>query len=241
MNVISRVIWWVELDDPVYTGYIEATRSDVCTEEDACFCVTELEEGVCAFLLLLFALRYECKRHFSIMEREAREDTNVEVQNRYIDVVEELGVIFYRVTTREKDDDLLLEVLLEEGEEEEEAAVGGADNVSLRKCCDGTRFFRAVHVDVEGTGTKRYPGEVLNFCGLGSGEEHGLSVFCMIQMSYQSKHSDDMRKPTIGKNGNNPLHFFFETNLQYPVRLVDDERFEVPEDEAFRILIISEH
>lgn len=44
------------MDDPVYAGNIETTRSDVCTEEDASLCVTELEEGVCAFLLFLFAL-----------------------------------------------------------------------------------------------------------------------------------------------------------------------------------------
>lgn len=46
--------------------------------------------------------------------------------------------------------------------------------------------------------------------------------------------------PTIGKNRDDPFHFFFETNLQYPVRLVDDKCFEVPEHEAFRVLVIPQ-
>lgn len=56
MDVVSRVIWGVELDDPIYAGNIETTRGDICTEEDTGLCVTELKEGICAFLLFLFAL-----------------------------------------------------------------------------------------------------------------------------------------------------------------------------------------
>lgn len=55
----------------------------------------------------------------------------MEIQDGYVDVVQELGVIFYRITTREEDDDLLFEVFLEEGEQEEEATIGGADDISL--------------------------------------------------------------------------------------------------------------
>lgn len=78
----------------------------------------------------------------------------MEVQNGDVDVVEELGVIFYRITAREEDDNLLFEVFLEEGEEEEEAAVGGADDIALRECRNGTRLFRSVDVDVKGTGAQ---------------------------------------------------------------------------------------
>ena len=49
--------------------------------------------------------------------------TYVKVQDRNVDVIQQLGVVFDRVAAREENDDLLLHVLFEEGEEEEEAAV----------------------------------------------------------------------------------------------------------------------
>jgi hypothetical protein len=49
----------------------------------------------------------------------------------YIDIVQQLGVIFYGIATGEEDDDFLPSVFLEEGVEEEEALVGLANNVSL--------------------------------------------------------------------------------------------------------------
>lgn len=62
MNIISRVIWGVELNDPVYSGNVETTGCDVCAEKDTGFGVAELEERVCTLLLLLFTLS---EREFS--------------------------------------------------------------------------------------------------------------------------------------------------------------------------------
>ncbi len=56
VDVVARVVWGVVLDDPVDARDVEPTRGDVCAEEDAGGGVAELEEGVCAFLLFLFAL-----------------------------------------------------------------------------------------------------------------------------------------------------------------------------------------
>ena len=57
MDIIPRVIRWVELYDPVNTRNVESSGSDVCAQEDACLSVDKLEEGIRSFLLLLLALR----------------------------------------------------------------------------------------------------------------------------------------------------------------------------------------
>lgn len=56
MNVITRIIGRVELDDPVDLGDIKSTGGDIGTEEVAGRSVTELEEGIGSLLLLLLAL-----------------------------------------------------------------------------------------------------------------------------------------------------------------------------------------
>ena len=58
VNVISRVVRRVELNDPVDLGNIESSSGDVGTEEDPSRRVTEFEEGVGSLLLLLLSLRF---------------------------------------------------------------------------------------------------------------------------------------------------------------------------------------
>jgi hypothetical protein len=56
MNIIPWVVWRIVLHDPVDARDVEAAGGDVRAEEDARAGVDEFEEGVGAFLLLLFAL-----------------------------------------------------------------------------------------------------------------------------------------------------------------------------------------
>lgn len=62
MDVVTGIIGRVELDDPVNLGDIESTGGDVGTEKVAGRSVTELEESVGSFLLLLFPLLYARRR-----------------------------------------------------------------------------------------------------------------------------------------------------------------------------------
>jgi len=57
VNVVSRVIRRVELDNPVNSGNVETTGSHVGTDQSSCLCVAEFEESVGAFLLLLLAVQ----------------------------------------------------------------------------------------------------------------------------------------------------------------------------------------
>jgi hypothetical protein len=56
VDVVSRVIRRVKLDDPVDLGDIETSRCDVCAEENTGWGVAEFKEGVGSFLLLLLSL-----------------------------------------------------------------------------------------------------------------------------------------------------------------------------------------
>ena len=104
MYIFLWIIWWIELDNPINSGYVEPSGCDVGAKEDPGGSGAELEEGCGALVLLLIA---------------------VEVEDREVDVVEELRVVLDRVARGEEDDHLLLEVLLEEGEEQHEAVAGG--------------------------------------------------------------------------------------------------------------------
>jgi hypothetical protein len=72
---------------------IKATSSNVGTDQGTLLGVTELEESVGTFLLLLLAVQF---------------------QHGKVDIVEELGVVLDAVTAGEENNDLLLEVALEE-------------------------------------------------------------------------------------------------------------------------------
>ena len=56
VNVVSRVIRRVELDDPVDLGDIETSCRNVRTQQNTLFGIAELKEGICTLLLLLLAL-----------------------------------------------------------------------------------------------------------------------------------------------------------------------------------------
>lgn len=56
VDVVTRIIRRIELDDPVDFGNVEASSGDICAEEVACRGVAEFEEGVGTLLLLLLAL-----------------------------------------------------------------------------------------------------------------------------------------------------------------------------------------
>ena len=56
VDIITRVIWWVELDDPVDFWDIEPTGRDVGTEQNAGWGVDVFEKGIGPLLLFLLAL-----------------------------------------------------------------------------------------------------------------------------------------------------------------------------------------
>lgn len=57
MDVLSRIVWGVELDDPVYSRDVKSASSNICGEQYARFSVDEFEKCVGSLLLFLFALR----------------------------------------------------------------------------------------------------------------------------------------------------------------------------------------
>jgi len=118
MNVIIRIIWRVELHDPVDVREIKTTLSNIGAKKDASFTLTEFEIGRCSLRLLLLA---------------------VDVLDGNINVVEEVAIEFDSVTTRHEYHDLLLQVLSKESEEESELLLRfAAYNVTLLEICDGT-------------------------------------------------------------------------------------------------------
>ena len=192
VDVVAGIIRRIELDDPVDGGNVEATGGNVRADEGALGGVAELEEGVGALLLLLLA---------------------VEIEHLEIDVLQEFRVVLDRVAGREEDDDLLLLHLLEEGEQEQETLIGVDNHVALIQTLDCAELLLLVDVDVQGAGTERDAGEILDLCGLCGGEEHGLTVL-------------------LGKDLNDLAHFVLETDLENTVGLVDDERSHVLENEG---------
>ena len=75
----------------------------------------------------------------------------MQIQNRRINIVQQLRVVFDGIAAGEEDNNLLLKVLFEEGEEEEESAVGRADDVALGQGCYSTCVLGLIDIDVEGT------------------------------------------------------------------------------------------
>lgn len=101
----------------------------------------------------------------------------MEVKDRDVDVVEQLGVILDRVAAREKDNDLLFDVFAEEREKEHESLVRVADDIALLEHVDGRGLFRRVDIDVERPRAEGYACQVCDFGRLRSGKEHRLAVF----------------------------------------------------------------
>ena len=155
VDVVAGIIRRIELDNPVDGGDIETSGSNVRADKGSLLGVAELEEGVCALLLLLFA---------------------VEIENLEIDVLQKLRVVLDTVAGREEDDDLLLLHLLQEREKQKESLVGLDDDVTLVETLYSRELLLLVDVDVKRTGTQRDTGEIFDLGGLGGGEEHGLAV-----------------------------------------------------------------
>ena len=57
VDVIPRIIRWINLQDPVYSRDIQPSSGNIGTDESALSRIAEFEEGVCAFLLLLLAVK----------------------------------------------------------------------------------------------------------------------------------------------------------------------------------------
>lgn len=91
--------------------------------------VAKLKESVGPLLLLLLA---------------------VQIQNRAVNVVQQLSVIFDRGTAAKEDNDLLLLSLhfSEEGEQQQEALVAFAKDVALLQTIDCAVLLLLVDVDV---------------------------------------------------------------------------------------------
>lgn len=200
VNVVTGVIRGIELDDPVDGGDIETTSSNVGTDQSTLLGVTELEESVGALLLLLLS---------------------VQLQNGEINVVQQLGVVLNAVTAGEENNDLLLQVALEEREQQQEALVSLTDNITLLQTLDGTVLLAVVDVDVQRTGAQRDTGQVLDLGGLGSGEQHSLTLL-------RGKNLDDL------------AHLVLETDFENTVSLVNNEGLQVLKDETLGVLKVIE-
>jgi len=57
-----------------------------------------------------------------------------------------------------------------------------------------------------------------------------------MQLSHHIPDQKIWPQLTIWKNGYNLLHFLFETNLQYPVRLINHQGLEVSIYKSLRVL-----
>jgi large-conductance mechanosensitive channel len=131
VDVVARVVWGVELDDPVDFGDVETTGGDVCAEERALVSVAEFEERVCPFLLLLLALICVVRFVNRLRQRKQGEKPYMQVEHGDVDIVKQLAMVLHRLAAGEENDDLLLEVLAEKRKEEEEALVAVADDIAL--------------------------------------------------------------------------------------------------------------
>lgn len=149
MDIVSGVIWRVKLDDPINFGDIQPSSRYIRTEQYTRWSIAKLEECVGSFLLFLFT---------------------VQVEYRYVDIVEQLRVVFDRVAGRKEDNDLLLQILLEESKEEHETTVGFAHHVTLFEHLDCGSVLLLVDVDVEWSGTEGDSSEIGDFGGLRSRE-----------------------------------------------------------------------
>ena len=183
-----------------WSTYIKTTSGNVSADQGTLLGITKLEEGVGSLLLLLLAM---------------------EIKDRKVDIVKELGVVLHTSTATEEDNDLLLEVALEEREEEKEPLVGLADNITLLETLHGTVLLLLINVDVQGTGSQRDTSKILDLGRLSGREEHGLSVL-------------------LGEDLDDLSHFILETNLENSISLINDERLKILEDERSVLEVIEE-
>lgn len=76
-------------------AYIKPTSSHIRTNQRPRLCITKLKERIRALLLLLLA---------------------VQIQHGQVDIVEQLGIVLYTITAREKHDNLLPREAFQEAE-----------------------------------------------------------------------------------------------------------------------------
>ena len=145
----------------------------------------------------------------------------VQVEHGEVDVVEELGVIGDAVAATKEHDDLFIAVALEEGEQQQEALVGLAQHIPLLQALDRAVLLPVVHVDVQRARAQRDARQVLDLGRLRRREQHRLPL-------------------VLGQDLHDLAHLVLEADFQDAVRLVDDERLQVPEVEALRVLQVVE-
>jgi len=73
--------------------------------------IHKFEESRSALLLFLFALEIKVRSR----KARLRKSTHMEIQYWYVNIIQQLPVVFYGVATRKEDDDLFLQILLQEG------------------------------------------------------------------------------------------------------------------------------
>ncbi|TKW56812.1 hypothetical protein CTA1_6381 [Colletotrichum tanaceti] len=215
VDVVARVIGRVDLDDPVYCGDLGGGIGQGKDERKTYIQTTGGDVSADERALLGVAKLEKGVGPLLLLLLA------VQVQHRQVDVVEQLGVVLDRVATAEEDNDLLLEVALEEREEQQEALVGVADDVPLLQVLDSAVQLLLVDVDVQRARPQRDAGEILDLCRLRGREEHRLAV-------------------VLGQDLDDLAHLVLETDLQYPVRLVDDEGLEVLEDEGRVLQVVQQ-
>lgn len=95
MDVVIRIIWWVELDNPVNFREVKTSLSDICAKKDTCIGLAEFKVSRSAFLLLLLS---------------------VNVLHLDVYIVEQIRIKLDSVARGHEYHYLLLEVLFQEGE-----------------------------------------------------------------------------------------------------------------------------
>jgi hypothetical protein len=76
MNIFTRLVGRVKLDDYVYPWNVQTTSCNVRAHEDPAFSITELKKSGSTFLLFLLAMQTE---------------------NGEVDVIEKIGIKFHRI------------------------------------------------------------------------------------------------------------------------------------------------
>jgi hypothetical protein len=83
---------------------------------------------MCWFVFVVFV--FPANQPFHCLEQSTR-GTYMQIENRNINVVEQLGVVLDGVTTREENNDFFLQILLQECEQQHESLVGITNDITL--------------------------------------------------------------------------------------------------------------
>ncbi len=153
VDVVLGVVGWVELEDPVDVGEVEAALGDVGAEEDALPATGEVEEDGRATGLLL---------------------APVDVEDRQVNIVEEVCVELDGGARAHEDDDLLLAVASQEREEQPELFLRRDHHVALLQPRHRRHACRSrVH---HNRAPQRQPHQVLHLLRLRRRKQQRLSL-----------------------------------------------------------------